>query len=155
MSPWKVILATMVIFICGITTGAILTRTMMPRTGAALAVLPAPAKTAAPPILQMQRAAFFKVLDKQLELTGPQRDQIGKIMKASQERTQPLWNQISPQMNEELKNVREEIRALLTPEQRKKFVELLKRNRKADTVPSSPGRPLRSNESSASVTNSF
>jgi Spy/CpxP family protein refolding chaperone len=108
-------------------------------------------------MMQMQKSAFFKVLDKQLELTGEQRDQIGKIMKASQERTQPLWNQISPQMNEELKNVREEIRAVLTPEQRKKFVELLKRNRKGDTSPSSPGRALRSNESTttASATNAY
>ena len=155
MSPWKVILATMVIFICGVTTGAILTRTMLPRTESALAFLPPPARTLAPPILQMQRSAFFKVLDTQLELTGYQRDQIGKIMKASQERTQPIWDQITPKMNDELKNVREEIRAVLTPEQRKKFVELLKRNRKGDTMPSGPGRPMRSNESTTSATNAY
>ena len=158
MSPWKVILATMVIFACGVMTGGMVTRTMAPRTEpamAALPVLPAPVRALAPPMMQMQKSAFFKVLDKQLELTGEQRDQIGKIMKASQERTQPLWNQIAPQMNEELKNVREEIRGLLTPEQRKKFVELLKRNRKADAAPPGLGRPLRSNESTASATNSY
>jgi len=148
VSPWKVILATMVIFVCGLTTGAILTRTMIPKTKPALAALPAPAQTTAPPILQMQRATFFRVLDKQLDLTGEQRDQIGKIMKASQERTQPIWN-------EELKNVRDAIRAVLTPEQRKKFVELLKRNRKADAAPPGLGRPLRSNESTASATNAY
>ena len=155
MSPWKVILATMVIFVCGLTTGAILTRTMIPKTKPALAALPAPAQTTAPPILQMQRATFFRVLDKQLDLTGEQRDQIGKIMKASQERTQPLWNQIAPQMSEELKNVREEIRALLTAEQRKKFGELLKHNRKADALPPGPARPLRSNETTISATNAY
>ena len=155
MSPWKVILATMVIFVCGLVTGAMLTRTMMPRNEPALAVLPAPASAAAPPLLQMQRAAFFKALDKQLDLSGEQRDQIGKIMKASQERTQPLWSKIKPQMNEELKIVREEIRAVLTPEQRKKFVELLRRNRKADGALPGPGRPLRSNESTTSATNAL
>ena len=155
MSPWKVILATMVIFACGVITGAMLTWTMLPRTEPALAVLPAPARTAAPPILQLQRAAFFKAMDKQLDLSSAQREQIGKIMKASQERTQPLWDQIAPQMSEELKNVREEIRALLTPEQRKKFAELLKHNRKADALPPGPGRPLRSNETTTSSTNAY
>jgi Spy/CpxP family protein refolding chaperone len=145
----------MVIFVCGVVTGAMLTRTMMPRIEPALAVLPAPARVDAPPMLQMQRAAFFKALDKQLNLTGEQRDQIAKIMKASQERTQPLWIQIKPQMTEELKNVREEIRAVLTPEQRKKYVELLKRNRKADTMPPGSGRPSRSNESTTSATNAY
>jgi Spy/CpxP family protein refolding chaperone len=145
----------MVIFACGVITGAMLTWTMLPRTEPALAVLPAPARTAAPPILQLQRAAFFKAMDKQLDLSSAQREQIGKIMKASQERTQPLWDQIAPQMSEELKNVREEIRALLTPEQRKKFGELLKHNRKADALPPGPGRPLRSNETTTSATNAY
>jgi Spy/CpxP family protein refolding chaperone len=156
VSPWKVILATMVIFACGVITGAMLTRTMVPRTEpAALAVLPAPTRASAPPMLQMQRANFLKVMDKQLDLSAEQREQIGKIMKASQERTQPLWNQIAPQMNAELKNVREEIRGVLTPEQRKKFVELLKRNRKADSAPPGPARPLRSNESTTFATNAL
>jgi Spy/CpxP family protein refolding chaperone len=146
----------MVIFACGVMTGAMLTRTLVTKTEPALAALPAPARMPAPPLFQMQRTNFLKVLDKQLDLTAGQRDQIGKIMKASQERTQPLWNQIAPQMSEEIKNVREEIRGTLTPEQRKKFAELLKRNRKAEGAP--PGHPLRSNEtttSSASATNAL
>jgi Spy/CpxP family protein refolding chaperone len=146
VSPWKVILATMVIFVCGVVTGAMLTRTMAPKTEPALAALPAPARPFAAPMLQLQRANFLKLMDKQLDLSADQRDEIGRIMKASQERTQPLWNQIAPQMSDELKNVREEIRAVLTPEQRKKFVELLKRSRKADTTPSGPVRPPRATE---------
>jgi Spy/CpxP family protein refolding chaperone len=151
----------MVIFVCGVVTGSMLTRTMMPKAEpvtaalAALPALPAPLKMSAQPMLQMQRSAFFKVLDKQLDLSGEQRDQIGKIMKASQERTQPLWNQIAPQMSDELKNVREEIRGVLTPEQRKKFVELLRRSRKADALPPGNGRPSRSNETTTSAPNSY
>jgi Spy/CpxP family protein refolding chaperone len=155
VNPWKVILATMVIFACGVITGAMVTRAMVPRTEPALAVLPAPTRASAPPMFQMQRATFLKVMDKQLDLSAEQREQIGKIMKASQERTQPLWNQIAPQMNVELKNVREEIRGVLTPEQRKKFAELLKRNRKADSAPPGPGRPLRSTETTTSATNAL
>ena len=158
MSPWKVILATMVIFVCGVITGAMLTRTMEPRmepAQATLAALPAPARPFAPPMLQLQRANFLKVMDKQLDLSAGQREEISRIMKASQERTQPLWNQIGPQMSDELKTVREEIRAVLTPEQRKKFVELLKRSRKAETAPPGPGHPSRSNETTTSATNAL
>jgi Spy/CpxP family protein refolding chaperone len=153
VSPWKVILATMVIFACGVITGAIVTRTVAPKIEPALVAAPLPARTPATPVLQLQRAAFFKQMEKQLDLSAEQRDQISKILKASQERTQPLWNQIAPQMNEELKNVREEIRGVLTPEQRKKFGELLKRNRKNDAAPPGSGHPPRSSETTTSATN--
>jgi Spy/CpxP family protein refolding chaperone len=157
VSPWKVILATMVIFACGVMTGAMLTRTITPRAepAPALAAQPTPARMSAPPLFQMQRTNFLKVLDKQLDLSAAQREQIGKIMKASQERTQPLWNQIAPQMSEEIKSVREEIRGVLTPEQRKKFVELLRRNRKPEAAPPGPNRPARPSETTTSATNAL
>src|SRR5580658_10066801 len=145
----------MVIFVCGLTTGAMLTRTMVTKTEPVAGPVAAPARASAPPMLQMQRANFLKTMDKQLELTAEQRDQIGKIMKASQERTQPLWGQIAPQMTEELKNVREEIRGVLTPEQRKKFVELLKRNRKAENMPPGSARPSHNGETTTSATNAL
>jgi Spy/CpxP family protein refolding chaperone len=143
----------MVIFVCGLVTGAMLTRAIEPRIEPAAAPVAAPSRTLAPPMFQMQRTNFLKVLDRQLDLTAEQRDQIAKIMKASQERTVPIWNKIAPQMSDELKNVREEIRGVLTPEQRKKFGELLKRSRKADAVTPGPGRPPRSPESTTSATN--
>lgn len=153
MSLWKVILATMVIFVCGLVTGAMLTRALEPRIEPAAAPVAASSHTLAPPMFQMQRTNFLKVLDKQLDLTAGQRDQIAKIMKTSQERTVPIWNIIAPQMSDELKNVREEIRGALTPEQRKKFGELLKHSRKADAVTPGPGRPPHSPESTISATN--
>jgi Spy/CpxP family protein refolding chaperone len=164
VSPWKVILATMVIFVCGVITGAMVTRVAETRTEPVLASVststpastPASTRTMpAPPVFQLQRAAFLKTMEKQLDLTAEQRDQIGRIMKASQERTQPLWNQIAPQMTDELKKVREEIRGVLTPEQRKKFVELLKRNRKPDAAPSGNGHPARSSETTTAATNAL
>jgi len=162
VTPWKVILATMVIFACGVITGAMVTRTMVAKNEPALVAVSTPILTTNPastsvpgvaststrppatPLLQLQRANFLKLMDKQLDLTADQRDEIGKIMKASTERTQPLWNQISPQMTNEIKKVREEIRAVLTPEQRKKFVEMMKRNRKPEVAPPGNGRPPRS-----------
>ncbi|HEY3862944.1 MAG TPA: hypothetical protein VGO59_13755 [Verrucomicrobiae bacterium] len=153
MNPWKVILATMVIFACGVITGGVLTRAAATKPEPAASAQPAAAgRAAGPPMFQMQRANFLKVLNKQLDLSVEQREQIAKIMKASQERTQPLWNEISPQMKEEIRRVREEIRATLAPEQRVKFAELLKRNRKEESAPGS-ARPLRPGESATSVTN--
>ena len=134
MSPWKVILATMVIFACGVFTGVFVTR-----VGPVIAsVSPAPQPQLAPtnraPLpafaqLQPQRPEFLKRLDRQLELTPEEHDQISKIMSASRERTAPLWEKIAPQMSDELKRVREEIRQVLTPEQRKKWADLNKRAR--------------------------
>ncbi len=144
MSPWKVILATMVIFACGVVTGGLMTRTVAthaeaPQAGASNSFAVATNSSGATnrnfmagPILQMQRIDFLKRMDKSLDLTPAQHDEIAKIMRASQERTQPLWNQMSPQMNEELKRVREDIRDVLTPDQRRKFLEMLRRGRKAD-----------------------
>ncbi len=145
MNPWKVILATMVIFACGVITGAMVSKTVETGTGERppVAATATPSRMAAGPVLQIQRVDFLKRLDKQLDLSAEQREQIVKILKASQERTQPLWKQIAPQMSEELKKTREEIRGALTPEQRRKFAELMKRNRKPPT------------ESTATVTNAF
>ena len=149
MSPWKVILATMVIFACGVITGAMVTRTAHAPLAATGPANPHPP---AAPIFQGQRAEFLNRLEKQLDLTPEQRDQIARIMKESQERTGRVWNQIAPQIGQELKGAREEIRRVLTPPQRKQFAELMKRNRKADAGP--PGsRPARPPESTNVATN--
>ncbi len=146
MSPWKVILATMVIFACGVVTGGLMTRTMATRADAPLVsatnsfavATNSSGATNRPsmvgPILQMQRIEFLKKMDKSLDLTPAQHDEIAKIMRTSQERTQPLWSQISPQMTEELKRVREDIREVLTPDQRRKFLEMIRKGRKADAI---------------------
>lgn len=146
MSPWKVILATMVIFGCGVVTGALLMKTELPRAGVAQELPPHPANSTnpPPPLAQIQRPEFLRRMQKQLDLTPGQRDEIAKIMRASQERNRPLWDQIAPQMREEVKRVREEIRQALTPDQQKKFDEMLKaRPRKADGAGAAAGRPAR------------
>jgi Spy/CpxP family protein refolding chaperone len=151
VSPWKVILATMVIFACGVITGALVTRTVATRAEELpLTATPGPARMPGGAVLQMQR-----VLDKQLDLSGEQRDQIGKIMKSSQERTRPLWEKIAPQMADEVKEVRQEIRGVLTPEQWKNFVELMRRNRKANAAPPGDGHSSRPMESTNATTNAL
>ena len=81
-------------------------------------------------------------MQKQLDLTPGQREEIARIMRASQERSRPLWEQIAPQMRSEVRRVRGEIREVLTPDQQKKFDELLKaRPRKQDGAGGPPGHP--------------
>ena len=132
MSPWKVILATMIIFGCGVVTGGLVVkvRTAHPRTTRVdhQSTANRNASTTAPgaPPWQLQRKEFLDKMDRQLDLTPEQRQKIDKVMHDSLDRTRPLWQQISPQMRDEMRRVREEIRQQLTPEQQKKFNELLK-----------------------------
>jgi len=137
VSPWKVILATMVIFACGVVTGGLLMKTELPQAGISQALTPRPGNSTnlPPPLGQFQRPELLRRMERQLDLTSSQRDDITKIMRSSQERTRPLWDQISPQLKQEMKDVRLEIRNVLTPEQQKKFDELLKaRPRKGDAA---------------------
>jgi Spy/CpxP family protein refolding chaperone len=148
----------MVIFGCGVVTGGLLMKTELPPAGIAQELTPHPANSTnqPPPLGQFQKPEFLRRMQKQLDLTASQRDDIAKIMKASQERTRPLWDQIAPQLRQEKKSVREEIRQVLTPDQQKKFDELLKaRPRKADGAGAADGRPLRPAPESPAQTNTL
>jgi Spy/CpxP family protein refolding chaperone len=146
----------MVIFGCGVVTGALLMKTELPAAGvpAEPAQHPSASTNQPPPFAQIQRLEFLRRMQKQLDLTPGQRDEIAKIMKASQERSRLLWDQIAPQMHVELKRVREEIRQVLTPDQQKQMDELLKsRPRKADGAGAAAGRPARPPIESPAQTN--
>jgi Spy/CpxP family protein refolding chaperone len=136
VSPWKVILATMVIFGCGVVTGGLLMKTELPTASSTDSAPHISTSTNQPPALgQFQRPEFLRRMQKQLDLTPSQNDDIVKIVKASEERTRPLWDQISPSLRQEMKRLREEIRKILTPDQQKKYDELLKSHpRKADAA---------------------
>lgn len=141
MSPWKVILATMVIFGCGVVTGGLLMKAGLPHVVAPEVVQQSPAKPGgnSPPLIQIQQPSFLKRMDRQLDLTGEQHDKIVKIMIDSQERTRPLWKMIAPSLRDEMKRVRGEISAVLNPQQKREFDELLKPRR----IAGGPNRALR------------
>jgi Spy/CpxP family protein refolding chaperone len=146
----------MVIFGCGVVTGALLMKTELPMAGAPAEPAPRPSTSTnpPPPLNQFQKPEFLRRMQKQLDLTPDQRDEIAKIMKASQERNRPLWDQIAPQMRVEVKRVKEEIRQVLTADQQKKFDELLKsRPRKADSTNAAAVRPARPPVESPAQTN--
>ena len=146
MNTWKVVCATLVIFVAGIVTGATLVR-IAQRT-------PRPFRNMQPPMVDNRaqpnppnpnfpndprhpNAAnpaggllgreFIQVLDHQLRLTPDQRERIDKIMTEGQERVRELRTRIDPEMRKELQQTREQIRSVLTPDQREQFEQLMKR----------------------------
>jgi len=137
-------LAAGLIFACGVLTGAMVFKAHPPAAPApalptAFAVNP---KNPAPPGWQLQRLEFFRKMQKQLDLAPEQQAQIDRLMQESQERVKPLWDQIGPQMDAELKRVRQEVNKVLTPEQRKKMNDLMRHGRKREGASSPNRRPL-------------
>ena len=116
MKIWKVILATVVIFAAGVLAGGLAMKHWTPK--------PQPPKPPVPGILSQQR--FQSRLKEKLQLTAEQTNRIDRIFAESNERVRILWGLIGPELQKELQEVRESIRAELTPEQREKFEQLLK-----------------------------
>ena len=154
MNSWKIILATIVIFGCGVVTGGLLVnyvesaRPEIHRGNAGLkrerpdsAELPLPRP-------QMLNQQFVEQLDTALHLTPEQREKISKIIAAGQERNRDLWKLVSPQFHSVMQDVRQHIRSELTPEQRKQFEELMKQlspRRPTTNSPSDSLRPIVTN----------
>ena len=125
MIPWKAILATLVIFTAGLFTGAVGGRLLTPP--------PKPPFRPTPdtPFLPwMVREQFVQFLADKIELTPEQKEKVLKIVHESQQRTQILTTLIEPEMREELRTTRESIREVLTPAQREKYDEILKKRLK-------------------------
>lgn len=123
MNTWKVILATLVIFIAGIVTGAVLVR----QTAALYTrpARPAPARSgqASP---GWMRVELLRRMQRDLDLTPEQHDQIEKILKQSQEHSRHIMEPVMPALRQEFQRTKDEFRAVLTPTQQTKFDELLK-----------------------------
>lgn len=147
MNAWKVVLATLVIFVAGIVTGATLVRFAQGGRGTwrnpgrpVQNIGPSnpgnpgnpnrpdgprsPNSNPAPGLLSRE---FIQVLERQLQLTPEQREQIGRIMAEGQERVRTLRDRIDPELRKEMQQTREQIRAVLTPDQREQFEQMMKR----------------------------
>lgn len=123
MSPWKVILATLVIFACGVATGGFLFRKPAPLPASA----PPQAAAQNPPAGPIQQQKdFLKRIDRHLDLTSQQKERVEVLLKESQERTKQIRDRISPAIKAEIKRFRDEVRAELTAEQQAKFDEATK-----------------------------
>jgi hypothetical protein len=129
VNSWKVILATMVIFGTGVITGGLLVKMTSaparnrPVRNVAVATN-APMSSMAP--AQMLRLEFLMRVRKELELSAEQNERIEKIIREGQERSRKLWEGVAPELRTELQSVHARIRAELSPEQRRRFEQLLR-----------------------------
>ena len=124
MSQWKVILATMLIFCSGIGTGVLLSRRDAPADGSQPSQLGKFAPTNSKDDQRSLRPVFFRspgFLDRHLDLTEPQKEQVQSIMETSHEHIRELSTPFRNQLKEEQQAVQKALREILTPEQAKKF----------------------------------
>ena len=163
MNGWKIICATLVIFITGIITGASLVRftergpkpwQRLPKSGVNLPSSPnaghsknlalpndPPPANAAGSGSPLFNREFVQILSHQLRLTSDQRERIDQIMADGQEHLRELRASLEPQNRKQLLETRNQIHTLLTPAQREQFEELMKKRstRRSD----GPGQPPR------------
>jgi Spy/CpxP family protein refolding chaperone len=96
-----------------------------------------------PPLSEPQRRAQkVEQLTQELGLTSDQRQQLDSILSQLHTEYKALHDQADAQMSEAHQKGRDQIRAILTPEQKPKFEEFLKRmdeERKKNSPP--PGMP--------------
>jgi Spy/CpxP family protein refolding chaperone len=63
-------------------------------------------------------------LDRELNLSDPQRAQVERILEERRKTIDALWMRVQPDVRAEIARGDAEIEAILTPEQREKFVEI-------------------------------
>ncbi len=150
MNSWKIILATVVIFGAGVITGGLLVNHVQSQQSSHVEP-PAAEPNAHPtadnhgpahaPEVPLPRLAerlskeLVRRLDKSLHLTLVQSNNIARIVAEGQERNHVIWTNVAPQMRKVIEDVNQQIRAELTPEQSKRFEELMKQFRPAGYHP--------------------
>ena len=123
MNTWKPILAALVIFAAGVVTGG-LTVNLRKQPARPKATVVAKKPVAMPRELR----ELSRRMQAELDLTPEQRGRIETIIHDSQERVKSLRDEVGQKTSEEFKEMRQKIRSELTPEQRKKFAEIMKQH---------------------------
>ncbi len=73
------------------------------------------------------RPSFLERLGKDLDLTAVQRDSIRAVLERHQPAMDSLWQRMRPEFESERQLIRNDINALLTPEQQAKYAALIQR----------------------------
>jgi Spy/CpxP family protein refolding chaperone len=122
-----VVLATMVIFATGVVTGGILVRT---------ATRPAAPSS---PAAVFHRFEIARRAVNQIDLAPEQRARIERVIRESQDRIADYFQILEPDITDAFRQMRENIRAELTPEQRKQFDERMQQLRRINERRSAQG----------------
>lgn len=139
----------MLIFGAGVVTGGLLVRTRVVQHQTAPAPAPAasiqPAATPIAANVAPGRQMFIQRVRNELDLTPEQSAKVDEIMADSHKRIAKIYEPVTPQAREETRRVRQEIMGLLTPEQRRKFNQSVKRQREREMTEERRARPNESN----------
>jgi Spy/CpxP family protein refolding chaperone len=127
VNTWKAILAVLVIFGAGLVTGHVATR--MSESAKPAAALRTPVHSSQPPLSleQLRKVELMGRVQKDLDLTPEQHARIEKIIEDSQGRIRDLWDQVAPDIHDEYEDVQKKLCQELTPEQKKTFDDLMKK----------------------------
>jgi hypothetical protein len=134
--PWKAILAALIIFLAGAVSGGVgipLYRAKAAKSARLRRTIELPA----PPALQ--RIEFLRRTGAKLDLTPEQQEHIDRHLQQAQQRIRKLWEPVAPEAQEELRQLRRQIREELRPAQRERFDQLL-RERQARPAADTPER---------------
>lgn len=144
----------MLIFAAGVVTGGLLVRTRVVEIAPApQSNAPATAATSPVGALAPGRQAFVQRVRSELDLTPEQSKQVDRIMRESHKRMIKVYEPVAPEAREETRRVRQEIMALLTPEQKKKFNESVKRRQRDREMTEQRGAPPAQSNTFASPVN--
>jgi len=141
VKAWKIVVAAIVIFTCGVITGGLLGYTIAGQASyrirnqaRMLRLLPSPMDfaRAQPPqpdqqLLEQRRIEFLRAAQRQLKLTEEQKARIGKIIREAQEKSRAIMRDVLPELRREWDCAYQSILSELTPEQRTKFMRLVRR----------------------------
>jgi hypothetical protein len=145
VNSWKVIFATIVIFGAGVVTGGLLVNHVVRPFHRSRPVEPSPTNQVdtVPQVLNPEflKKQFVQQLDDKLDLTKEQREQIQKIISQGQQNTHDLWKLVQPQFQVLWHDTRQQIRDVLTPEQRKQFEQLMKQQHQMRHPPGTNAPP--------------
>ena len=137
MNRWRVILAAAVIFLAGVGTGAVVTRTFAPR------IVKRTHVTQPLPTGPDRRQEYISRLDRELQLSPEQRAKAESILAESQKRMKEIWEPMEPQVKEEYRRTRREISEILSPDQQAKMKQWRKdRDNRDDKKDESQGEKL-------------
>ncbi len=127
----------MVIFGAGVVTGGLLVR-HLDLTALAQPHRPAGVRAAPPASAGGMRFELLRRMQRELDLSLEQRERVDKLLKESQERTREIMEPVAPEVRAELQRTKEKFREVLTPEQRARFDELVKRQQHPQKRPTPP-----------------
>jgi hypothetical protein len=120
VSSWKIIVATLVIFGAGFATGLFVEKASPAKK------VPEASLPIGPAIVQQR---FLERMKKELALTDEQFRNLEVVFRESRERWAALYDFIGPDLDAEVRHVREAIRSVLDAKQKEKFAQLLREPR--------------------------